>query len=310
MSSYDRAGLEARLTEIGVSFDRDEPMSRHCSFRTGGNADLYARPADEGHLVAAVKAVREFGAPLYVLGCATNVLVPDEGLPGVVVSTTDALSELRLTYGGVYCGAGVTMNRLAAFCLENSLTGMEFCYGIPGSVGGAVYMNAGAYGGEIRDVITSAGAIAGPECGMFIYAAPLLDLGYRHSRFEEHPDEVILNAVFAPQPGDPEAIRARMDELMQKRRDKQPLDMPSAGSTFKRPEGHFAGALIEQCGLKGFSVGGAMVSPKHAGFVVNTGGATSADVLSLIRLVQERVLAQTGVMLEPEVRLLAREGAV
>ena len=211
----------------------------------------------------------------------------------------DALME----DGCILAGAGAPLARLADFACKNSLTGLEFAHGIPGTVGGAVCMNAGAYDGEMKQVLESVTALF-PEEGVRTLSLKELDLSYRHSLFTDRPDGVVLSAVFRLTAGDPETIRARMAELMQRRKTSQPLEYPSAGSTFKRPAGHFAGTLIDQCGLKGLTVGGAQVSEKHAGFLINRGGATCADVLELIRQVQERVASETGVRLEPEVRII------
>lgn len=280
----------------------DEPLSRHTSFRIGGPARLMALPKTEREAQEAVKAARELEILPFILGSGTNLLVADEGYGGFVLKP--CLTRLEPDgEEGVLAGSGVPLSRLANYALELGLTGLEFAGGIPGSVGGAVTMNAGAYGGEMAQVVVSTtylepdgtvGAARGEEHGF----------GYRRSVFSDG-SRLILRSRLALKRGDPEAIKARMDELAEKRRSKQPLEYPSAGSMFKRPPGRFAAALIDQCGLKGFTVGGAQVSEKHAGFVVNRGGAACADVLELVRQVRERVLAQTGVELEMEVKVLS-----
>lgn len=281
----------------------EEPLARHCSFRIGGPARRMAFPVNAEQTVLLESFGRRCGAEPLILGNGTNVLFPDEGLDRLVICTRD-LGQLTATdETHIRAGAGVTLARLAIFAQQHSLTGLEFAHGIPGSVGGAVCMNAGAYGGEIRDVIVGA-SILFPEEGVRYLGRDELHLSYRHSVLTEHPDAVALYADFALREGDGEAIRSRMEELMARRKTSQPLELPSAGSTFKRPEGHFAGALIEQSGLKGCSVGGAQVSPKHAGFVVNTGEATCADVLALIEHVQQTVQQRFQVQLEPEVRII------
>ena len=281
----------------------DEPMSRHTSFRIGGPAKRMAFPETGEQLVLLRHFAAECGTRVLVIGNGTNLLAPDEGLDALVINTS-GMNRLTLLEGSrIEAGAGAPLARLADFACKNSLTGLEFAHGIPGTVGGAVCMNAGAYDGEMKQVLESVTALF-PEEGVRTLSWEELDLSYRHSLFTDRPDGVVLSAVFRLSAGDPEAIRARMVELMQRRKASQPLEYPSAGSTFKRPVGHFAGGLIQQCGLKGLTVGGAQVSEKHAGFLINLGGATCADVLELIRQVQERVLAETGVRLEPEVRII------
>ena len=281
----------------------DEPMSRHTSFRTGGGAKRMAFPKTPEELTALVEAGRKCGARPFILGNGTNLLAPDEGLDRLVVSLT-ALREMTAGEDGtITAQAGVPLARLADFACQQGLTGLEFAHGIPGSLGGAVYMNGGAYGGEMSQVLTEVLAWF-PEIGLRTMAAEELDLGYRHSFFMDHPEVVILQATVRLEAGEEEAIRATMRDLMARRKASQPLEYPSAGSTFKRPTGYFAGTLIDQCGLKGLTVGGAQVSEKHAGFIINIGGATSADVEELIAQVQRIVMEKTGVRLEPEVRVI------
>lgn len=281
----------------------DEPMSRHTSFRTGGGAKRMAFPKTPEELTALVEAGRKCGARPFILGNGTNLLAPDEGLDRLVVSLT-ALREMTAGEDGtITAQAGVPLARLADFACQQGLTGLEFAHGIPGSLGGAVYMNGGAYGGEMSQVLTEVLAWF-PEIGLRTMAAEELDLGYRHSFFMDHPEVVILQATVRLEAGEEETIRAAMRDLMARRKASQPLEYPSAGSTFKRPTGYFAGTLIDQCGLKGLTVGGAQVSEKHAGFIINIGGATSADVEELIAQVQRIVMEKTGVRLEPEVRVI------
>ena len=281
---------------------KDEPLAKHASFRVGGPAKRMAFPGSTEELVILDGLLREAGVRTLLLGNGTNVLFPDEGLDAVVIATGEMKEIRRSGADELSADAGVSLARLATFAWQESLTGLEFAHGIPGSLGGGIVMNAGAYDGSLSDVLTEVTALF-PD-GVRTLHAEELQLSYRHSIFIEQPEAVVLRAKLRLRPGDAAAIRARMDELMAKRKASQPLEYPSAGSTFKRPTGYFAGRLIEDAGLKGVSVGGAMVSPKHAGFVINTGGATCADVLALIETVQKRVFDASGVRLEPEVRLI------
>ncbi len=298
------AELKKRLEEgcPGLELREDEPMSRHTTFRIGGPAALMALPRTVGEAKAAVKAARALEVEPFFLGNGSNLLAADGGYPGFVVKLAGDFDQIREVNRGLEAGSAVLLSRLSNALLGRGLTGLEFAGGIPGSVGGAVTMNAGAYGGEVAQVLESATfldesgevrTLPAPECGF----------GYRKSVFSDRK-YLILKARFHLEQGGPAAIKARMEELAAKRREKQPLEYPSAGSMFKRPPGHFAAALIDQCGLKGLAVGGAQVSEKHAGFVVNRGGATCADVLELVRQVKEEVLRQTGVELEMEVKVL------
>ena len=286
----------------GLELREGEPMAKHTTFRIGGPAALMALPRSVREAEAVVGAARGLDVEPFFLGNGSNLLAADEGYPGFIVKLAGEFEEVREAGRGLEAGAAVLLSRLSKAALERGLTGLEFAGGIPGSVGGAAAMNAGAYGGEMAQVLESATFLDGAgeirtipasECGF----------GYRKSIFSGG-SSLILKARFKLEPGSRRAIRARMEELGAKRREKQPLEHPSAGSMFKRPPGHFAAALIDQCGLKGLAVGGAQVSEKHAGFVVNRGGATCADVLELVRQVEERVLRQTGVELEMEVKLL------
>ena len=286
----------------GLELRENEPMSRHTTFRIGGPARLMALPWDRREAAAVVRAAAEVGVKPFFLGNGSNLLVSDRGYEGFVVKSS-GMDQTREVNRRLRAESGIPLARLAMAALGRGLTGLEFAHGIPGTLGGAVVMNAGAYGGEMAQVLTAVTYL--DEMGKIsTLSAADCDLSYRHSLFSDHPDWMILEAEMELEPGDAEAIKARMDELSAKRRAKQPLDQPSAGSTFKRPEGHFAAALIDQCGLKGLSVGGAQVSEKHAGFLVNRGGATAEDMVRLIEQVRERVRCETGVELEPEVKFL------
>lgn len=293
---YDRLCREVP----GLELRRDEPMARHTTFKVGGPATLMALPGTEEELLVTVRTALEEGiTPLFV-GNGSNLLVDDAGLDALVVKTAPRVSRVEVRENTLRAGAGIFLAQLASEAADHGLTGLEFAHGIPGSLGGAVVMNAGAYGGELCQVISQVRALdsrgqvrelAGDAC----------DFSYRHSRFSAG-GWLILSATVELASGDPAAIRGRMEELMARRKAKQPLEYPSAGSTFKRPEGHFAAALIEGCGLKGLTVGGAQVSEKHAGFVINIGSATCRDILDLMDQVRERVFRETGVELEPEVK--------
>lgn len=276
--------------------EKNALLNNRASFRTGGRAETLVLPENVYELVC---ALREYGGK-HVYGCLSNTLIPDEGLKCAVVLTTN-VRGMEYANGVITACCGDTLTQLANFALAHSLTGAEFCYGIPGTVGGGVFMNAGAYGGEIKDIFKSA-VMFSKEKGVFVTEKDGLEFGYRKSALQKNGD-VLLKASFAMQKGDKDEIRAKMDDLMARRREKQPLEYPSCGSVFKRPPNNFAGALIEQCGLKGARVGGAEVSRKHAGFIINAGGATTADMLALIHKVKLAVREQTGVELEEEIRI-------
>ena len=302
MERLDTLAQTLRERLPGLELRENEPMSRHTTFRIGGPARLMALPQDRKEAAAVVRAAAEVGVKPFYLGNGSNLLVSDRGYEGFVVKSS-GLAQTREVNRRLRAESGIPLARLAMAALGRGLTGLDFAPGIPGTLGGAVVMNAGAYGGEMAQVLTAVTYL--DETGkVSTLSAADCDLSYRHSLFSDHPDWLILEAEMELQPGDAEAIKARMDELSAQRRTKQPLDLPSAGSTFKRPEGHFAAALIDQCGLKGFTIGGAQVSEKHAGFLVNRGGATAEDMLRLIEAVKERVFRETGVELEPEVKFL------
>lgn len=304
MSSYSK--LYDLCKKIECEYSTDVLLKDYTSFKIGGKADVMIFPDSIEKLSALISLIGNEKITSLVLGKGSNMLVDDSGFRGVVINTCK-LDKITLADDlTVVCQCGVSLSRLCRFALENSLTGLEFAFGIPGTAGGAAYMNAGAYGGEMKDVLVSCEHIHSD--GSFgEFCADELELGYRHSVYSDS-DMLITSLKLKLSKGDPEEIKARMDELMGKRRDKQPLEYPSAGSTFKRPEGYFAGALIEQCNLKGYSVGGAQVSEKHAGFVINKGGATAYDVISVIEHCQKTVFEKTGVMLEPEVKIIKQEG--
>ena len=285
-----------------LTLKREELLSHHTSFRIGGPAEVMAFPHTVGELSDLLRTASALGVRPALLGAGTNVLAPDEGLRGLVIVTRDCLMCLERTdETHIAALAGVSMAKLAVFAQEANLTGLEFAHGIPGTVGGGVYMNAGAYGGEIMQVAEKTDFLR-MDGSMQTFTGVAQGFAYRTSAFQSMQG-VIVRTVFALTQGKREAIRAHMQELAEKRRASQPLELPSAGSAFKRPVGGYAAALIEQAGLKGFQVGGAAVSEKHAGFIVNRGGATAADVLKLIEIVRKRVLENSGIALEPEIRL-------
>ena len=283
---------------------RDEPLSRHSSFRIGGPAKRFASPADTQQLILLENYARECGGRPLLIGNGTNILFPDEGLDRLVISTREMAGvQMGDNEFEVTAGAGASLAKVAVFACQRGLAGLAFAHGIPGSVGGAVCMNAGAYGGEMQHVVKNV-VVLFPEEGIRTLTNEEMKFGYRRSILNDRPEGVVLSAAFALTKGNSEEIKGEMDALMEKRHASQPLELPSAGSTFKRPEGHFAGALIEQTGCKGLQVGGAQVSTKHAGFVVNVSNATARDVKELIAQVQKRVFDATGVTLEPEVKIV------
>lgn len=297
--------LKQLLTAAGIAYKENEPLAAHCTFKIGGPARLFVQPVDHAQLCRTVALCKAQGVRYYLLGNGSNILFADEGYDGAVLDISSMQDTVEVHGTQLTAGAGVRLSALCKTALEHGLTGLEFAYGIPGTVGGAVYMNAGAYGGEMKDVLASVEYLTA-EGNIIEVPASALNLSYRHSIFETNGG-CILRATLRLKKGDPAAIKARMDELMQKRIDKQPLDKPSAGSTFKRPEGAFAAALIDQCGLRGYRHGGAAVSEKHCGFVVNLGGAACADVLALCEEVRAIVKEKTGYDLEKEIRVVPAE---
>ncbi len=286
----------------GIQLQIGEPMSRHTSFRIGGNAEVMAFPKTAEELANILRACKDMDIHPAVLGAGTNVLAPDEGIQGLVICLKDCLGGMeKIGENTIRVYAGVTMARAAMFAASLGLSGLEFAHGIPGTVGGGVYMNAGAYGGEICQVCRAV-QVMDFDGTIKLYSNTDMRFSYRHSALEENGG-IVVYADFALEAKPEHEIREKMQELMQKRRASQPLDLPSAGSAFKRPAGAYAAALIDQAGLKGFRVGGAAVSEKHAGFVVNLGGATAADVKALLQAVAEKVQLHSGFTLEPEVRI-------
>ena len=282
----------------------NEPMSRHTTFRVGGSADVLFLPESEEQLLQALSIAREAGVPCVVIGNGSNLVVKDGGIRGLVIALGEGMAAIARAGETLTAWAGASLARVSAYAQASGLSGLEFASGIPGTLGGGCTMNAGAYGGQLSDVLVEARVLLDGEVRTLTVEE--MQMGYRTS-LPLRRGGIVISARFALTPDDPEAIAARMRELNARRRDKQPLNYPSAGSTFKRPEGYFAGALIEQAGLKGKRVGGAQVSEKHAGFIVNTGGATAADILTLIGTVQDEVADRFGVRLETEVRILGED---
>ena len=294
--------LIEQLQKAGIPLAEQEPMTRRTTFGIGGPA-LLLRPRSRAELQAAMTLCREAGEEPFILGRGSNLLVSDSGISRPVIQLDGDFTAITREGNTLRCGAGASLIAVCRAAAENSLSGIEWGYGIPGSLGGGVYMNAGAYGGELRDVLTEVTFL--DEAGEYrTLPAAELSLSYRHSIFEDRPGTVIVGAVLTLTPGDPAAIRAAMEDYMSRRREKQPLEYGSAGSTFKRPVGNYASALVDQCGLKGLSGGGAEVSRKHAGFIINRGGATAADVRELIAEVQRIVREKTGYTLECEIKYI------
>ena len=305
MENLEQAIQAVKEQFPGMKLLENEPMKAHSSFRIGGPVRALAVPSDVTSLTKLCDILKQHHIAPFILGNGTNILFPDEGLNDLFIISTEKLQKLfLLPDGSIYAEAGVSLARLAAFAQENGLKGLEFAGGIPGTLGGGCIMNAGAYGGELKDVVESVVFLFIPD--QCLYELPNADcaFGYRQSYFQKTPGCIVLSAVVRLEQDDPQAISARMQELGDKRRSKQPLDLPSAGSAFRRPEGHYAAALIDEAGLKGYSVGGAQVSEKHAGFVVNRGDATSHDVYDLMMHVRNTVYRQSGVFLESEIMIL------
>ena len=296
--------FQCKISDLlqGIELRFNEPMAKHTSFRIGGPAEVIAFPSNPEELSKILKASKVLDTKVYILGAGTNVLVPDAGLQGLVICLKDCIDGIEILEGNrVRVFAGVTMSRAAVFAATHNLGGMEFAHGIPGTVGGGVYMNAGAYGGTIDQICESVQVMT-MDGELQERSAAEMDFSYRHSRLEDE-GAIVISAVFALEPKPEQLVREAMQELMAKRKASQPLDLPSAGSAFKRPVGGYAAALIDQAGLKGFRVGGAAVSEKHAGFAVNLGGATASDVLELLKQVATKVYETSGIQLEPEVRI-------
>jgi UDP-N-acetylmuramate dehydrogenase len=287
-----------------IELKKDEIMKNHTSFKIGGKADYFVNVGTANELKLVLAELKKLEIPYFVIGKGSNLLVSDKGIEGAVISLA-GFEEISLCEDTITVGAGVSLARLCTYAFENNLSGLEFAYGIPGGVGGALYMNAGAYGGEMSQVVVSATALT-KDGEIKEIDAKDMKLGYRTSIFKTNGD-IILTVKCKLEKGNPDKIKAQMDDFLSRRKDKQPLEYPSAGSTFKRPQGHFAGALIEKNNLKGVSVGGAMVSEKHAGFVINYDNATANDVLALMQKIKDIVLEKDGVELEPEVIFVGRK---
>ena len=306
-NNHNIKALQTALLETlpSTRVREEEYLRHHTTFKIGGPADLFVEPTTMAELSFALRTIHEFDVPVTIIGCGSNILVKDGGIRGAVVSVRH-MTQIMDCNDNVLCiGSGYMLKDASEFAWENGLTGLEFAIGIPGTLGGAVFMNAGAYDGEMSHVVTAVRAVDF-QGNIKEYDASHLDFGYRHSVVHDN-HEVIGEVIMTLKPGEKNVIKARMDELTEKRESKQPLEFASAGSTFKRPPGYFAGTLIEQTGLKGLSVGDAQVSHKHAGFVINTGSASAKDVLDLIAEVQRRVYDQHGVHLEPEVRMIGED---
>ena len=295
--------LIQKMQNFGIEWEQNCPLSRHSSFHIGGPADLALFPNSSDKLCQALTLLRECGMPVLVIGRGSNVVFSDEGYRGAV-AFTDKCRKIKIEGNTVYADAGVYLSALSSAVREKELSGLEFAFGIPGTLGGAIYMNAGAYGGSMSDVCVlskyydlKTGQVSSLTDGEHTF-------GYRKSIYQEHPERVILEATLQLKKGIGKVIAEEMRTYWEKRRITQPLELPNAGSTFKRPEGYFAGKLIEDCGLKGLTVGGAQVSTKHAGFIVNIGGATCEDVKRLVEQIRATVLQQTGVALECEIKFL------
>ena len=302
MDRFEQLAAALRAGCPDLELREQEPMSRHTTFRIGGPVRLMALPKTEKEAQAVLKTAWELECPPFFLGNGSNLLVADAGYEGFVLKLARGMDQVQEVNRRLVAGSAMLLSQLAWAALGRGLAGLEFAHGIPGSLGGAVTMNAGAYGGEMAQVVTAVTCLT-RRGELETVPADRCAFSYRHSAFSDG-SRLILRVEFSLPQGDPEEIRAKIEDLARRRKEKQPLEWPSAGSMFKRPAGHFAAALIEQCGLKGLTVGGAQVSEKHAGFVVNRGGATCADVLALVDQVRERVLRQTGVELEMEVRVL------
>ena len=295
-------GIAEEFINTSLSVSTNEPMSRHTSFQIGGTADIFISATSTDDIKKALRLSKKLGLPYHIIGNGTNILVSDSGIRGVVIQIKNGISDIKVENDMIYAGAGALLSSVASAATKHSLSGFERLGGIPGSIGGAVFMNAGAYEAQIGDILVSSSYIdSNGECG--IYNADEHCFGYRKSIYTD-TDKIITGAVFKLKSAPLEQIKAEASEYAKRRRDKQPLTFPSAGSVFKRPEGHFAAALIEQAGLKGFCIGGACVSEKHAGFIINTGGATARDVIDLILHIKQTVYEKSSITLECEIKML------
>ncbi len=301
--SFDDIRKELGDMIHGVCIEENVPMAQYTSFRAGGKARMMVVPADTEQLRAVLRVLAGSGEQYMVLGNGTNILVKDSGYDGAVVKIGSGFDYVRQEDRSLICGSGMRMSVAAKAALEGGLSGFEFASGIPGFTGGAVFMNAGAYGGEMKDILRRAKIVSKDGSSEFYMTADELDMGYRHTKLHDTGD-IVTEVEFVLEEGDRTQIKAKMTELMEKRNSRQPVNFPSAGSFFKRPEGYFAGKLIQDAGLKGLSVGGAQVSELHSGFIINRGGATATDILQLMEMIQARVFEEFGVRLETEVRII------
>ena len=301
--SFDDIRKELGERIPGVCIEENVPMAQYTSFRAGGKARMMVIPADAEQLSAVLGVLSSSGVQYMVLGNGTNILVKDSGYDGVIVKIGSGFDYVRQEGCRLVCGSGTRMSVAAKAALEGGLSGFEFASGIPGFTGGAVFMNAGAYGGEMKDILRRAKIVSKDGSREFYMTADELEMGYRHTKLHDTGD-IVTEVEFVLEEGNRTQIKAKMSELMEKRNSKQPVNFPSAGSFFKRPEGYFAGKLIQDAGLKGLSVGGAQVSELHSGFIINRGGATATDILQLMEMIQARVFDEFGVRLETEVRII------
>ena len=301
--SFDDIRKELGERIPGVCIEENVPMAQYTSFRAGGKARMMVIPADAEQLSAVLGVLSGSGVQYMVLGNGTNILVKDSGYDGVIVKIGSGFDYVRQEGCRLVCGSGTRMSVAAKAALEGGLSGFEFASGIPGFTGGAVFMNAGAYGGEMKDILRRAKIVSKDGSREFYMTADELEMGYRHTKLHDTGD-IVTEVEFVREEGNRTQIKAKMSELMEKRNSRQPVNFPSAGSFFKRPEGYFAGKLIQDAGLKGLSVGGAQVSELHSGFIINRGGATATDILQLMEMIQARVFDEFGVRLETEVRII------
>ena len=301
--SFDDIRKELGERIPGVCIEENVPMAQYTSFRAGGKARMMVIPADAEQLSAVLGVLSGSGVQYMVLGNGTNILVKDSGYDGVIVKIGSGFDYVRQEGCRLVCGSGTRMSVAAKAALEGGLSGFEFASGIPGFTGGAVFMNAGAYGGEMKDILRRAKIVSKDGSREFYMTADELKMGYRHTKLHDTGD-IVTEVEFVLEEGNRTQIKAKMTELMEKRNSRQPVNFPSAGSFFKRPEGYFAGKLIQDAGLKGLSVGGAQVSELHSGFIINRGGATATDILQLMEMIQARVFDEFGVRLETEVRII------
>lgn len=295
--------MDFNINENLGEFFYDEPMRNHTSFCLGGPAKLLIKPKDEETLIEILREIKKYNYNFYILGNCTNIIVKDKGFDGIIIKLKNKLKDLKkVSDTEIYAGAGVSLKKVSEFAMENSLTGLEFAHGIPGSLGGGVVMNAGAYDGEMKNVIKSV-RLLDENFKVIEVSCQDMNFSYRHSLVQER-DLIVLGATFSLSPGNKDDIREKYEEFDKRRAEKQPLDLPSAGSTFKRPSGYFAGKLIDDSGLRGFTHNGAGISEKHCGFVVNKNNATAKDVLETIEIVQKVVHDKFGVNLEREVKII------